>query len=169
MIFNDTYKSNRTGITWDVKYEEMASFDLIQDVPVGAEGAFCFCNNKLVLVYSKKRDSWEIPGGGREEGESFEECIAREIKEESNMKVLELIPLGYDIYTSKDTSEINHILRYAAKVEPLGDFAGDGAPDGEITDMKLINPSEYKQYFDWHERGDAMMSKAMNVLNIVNP
>ncbi len=169
MIYNDIYKSKRTGITWDVKYEEMDSFDSLKNVSIGAGGAFCFYNNKLVLVYAKKRDSWEIPGGGREEGESFEECVTREIKEESNMRVLGLIPLGYDTYSSKETSEINYVLRYAARVEPFGDFKGDGAVDGEITEMKLINPSNYKKYFDWHERGDAMMNKALSVLNIKIP
>jgi len=168
MIINGSYTSIRTGITWHVRYEEIDSFDSILHVPIGAAGAFCFSDNKLVLVYAKKRDSWEIPGGGREEGESFDECIVREIKEESNMKVLELIPLGYEIYTSHKTDEINYILRYAARVEPYGDFTADGAVDGEITEIKLINPEEYKQYFDWQERSDAMMNKAIKVLQIQN-
>jgi hypothetical protein len=34
--------------------------------------------------------------------------------------------------------------------------------------MKLIDPKDYKQYFDWKERGDAMMNKAIRVLNIKN-
>lgn len=168
MVINGSYTSKRTGITWNVTYEEIDSFDSIRHLPVGAAGAFCFSENKLVLVYAKKRDSWEIPGGGREEGESFDECIVREIKEESNMKVLELISLGYEIYTSHQTPETNYILRYAARVEPYGDFAGDGAEDGEITEIKLIRPEDYKQYFDWQERSDAMMSKAVKALQIQN-
>jgi ADP-ribose pyrophosphatase YjhB (NUDIX family) len=168
MIFSDIYKSKRTGMTWDVTYEELDSFDSIQHLPVGAAGAFCFYENKMVLVYAKKRAVWEIPGGGREEGESFDECIIREIKEESNMKVLELFPLGCDTNINEQTSETIYILRYAARVEPYGEFDGDGASDGEITEMKLIDPKDYKQYFDWKERGDAMMNKAIRVLNIKN-
>lgn len=164
MIIHTSYTSKRTDLTQDIRYEELEDFESIRDLPVGAEGAFCFYNNKLVLVYAKKRDSWEIPGGGREEGETFEQCIIREIKEESNMKVLELFPLGYDTCIARETGEINYILRYAAKVEPYGDFTGDTAKDGEISEMKLIDPSHYNQYFDWGKRSDAMMKKALQII-----
>ncbi len=161
MITNTTYTSKRTGIKWSVRYEELDTFDSIRSLPVGAAGALCFYNDKLVLGYAHGRDVWEMPGGGREEGETFEGCIAREIKEESNMKVLELFPLGYETYASEETDEIVYILRYAAIVEPYGDFTKDAAEDGEITEIKLIDPLDYKQYFDWGERSDAMIKKAL--------
>ena len=147
MIIKDFYTSKSTGITQDIQYEELYDFESIRELPVRVIGAFCFYKNKLVLVYAAKRKSWEIPGGGREEGEAFEECIIREIKEESNMKVLELLPLGLDTYISREDGEKNYVLRYAAKVEPEGDFTGDTAEDGEITEIKLIDPVDYKQYF----------------------
>ncbi len=112
-----------------------------------------------VLCYAHTRKVWEMPGGGRDEGESFEECIIREIKEESNMKVLELFPLGYETFTNTQTGDTNYTLRYAAIVEPYGDFVQDTA-DGEITEIKLVDPADYKQYFDWGERGDVLMLKA---------
>ncbi len=164
MTIHDTYTSKRTGKTWDIQYEELDSFDSIRHLPVNSEGALCFCDGKLVLVYSQSRDVWEIPGGGREEGESFEDCIVREIKEESNMKVLELYPLGYDINTHSEAEVPHYVLRYAARVEPYGDFTGDGAEDSEITEIKLIDPADYKQYFDWGERSDAMMEKALKYI-----
>ena len=166
MTFNSTVTSKRDGVIWTLTYEELDSFDSIRHLPVGAAGALCFCNNQLVLVYAQKRNSWEMPGGGREEGETFEECITREIKEESNMKVLTLVPLGYETYTNTVTNEINYVLRYAAVVEPYGPFESDPA-DNEITEIKLIDPKDYKQYFNWQERSDAIMNKALKVLNVI--
>ncbi|MCX6716747.1 MAG: NUDIX domain-containing protein [Candidatus Taylorbacteria bacterium] len=139
-------------------YEELDNFDSIRHLNADAAGALCFYGEKLVLVYAKDRGIWEMPGGGREDGETFEECIVREIKEESNMKVLELFPLGYDTVTDTKTEEKIYQIRFAAKVEPYGPFVSD--PAGDITDMKLINPDDYKKDFDWGERGDQMMKKA---------
>jgi 8-oxo-dGTP pyrophosphatase MutT (NUDIX family) len=166
MAIHDSYISKKNGFTWNISYEELDSFETITHLPVGAEGAFCFYGDKMVIVYAKKRETWEIPGGGREEGETFDECIVREIREESNMRVLELIPLGYDTFTSEQSPDVFYVLRYAARVEPLGEFSGDGAEDGEITDIKLINPNDYKNYFDWGARSDAMIEKAKRVLGV---
>lgn len=166
MSIKGSYTSKRTGKMTHISYEEVASFENIKDLPVYAAGAFCFYNDKLVLVYAEKRKTWEIPGGGREEGESFDECITREIREESNMKVLELIPLGYDTFTYDDSDEVHCVLRYAARVEPYGEFLSDGSGDGEITQTTLIDPADYKKYFDWGERSDAMLKKAMEVLDV---
>lgn len=166
MQYTDIYTSKRTGHTFDIVYKEVDSFEHISHLPIKAAGAFCFCDGKLVLVYAKKRDCWEIPGGGREEGESFDACIVREIKEESNMKVLKLVPLGYDTFTNRDNGDVLYILRYGALVEPYGDFVADGDQDADITAMQLIDPKDYKTYFDWNERGDAMLGKSMRLLGV---
>ncbi len=162
MIINTSHISESNGLRCDGQYEELDTFDSIRSLPVTGEGAYCFYGDKFVLVYAKGRECWEIPGGGRETEESFEDCIIREIKEESNMKVLELFPIGYDTF-KWENGEVNYVLRYAAKVEPYGDFVED--IDGEITKIKLIDPADYKQYFDWGERSDAMMKKALAVIS----
>lgn len=44
-------------------------------------------NDHILLVrhheYAGGHDYWVIPGGGREEGETEQECVKREIKEET--------------------------------------------------------------------------------------
>jgi hypothetical protein len=46
-------------------------------------------------------------------------------------------------------------------VEPYGDFESD--PDGDITEIKLIDPQDYKKYFDWKVIGDRIMERAMEI------
>ena len=44
-------------------------------------------NGKILLCYETKNDQWMIPGGGREDGETGEECCARELAEETGFTV----------------------------------------------------------------------------------
>ncbi len=47
---------------------------------------------KILLTYEKKTDIYMSPGGGLEEGETFDECCIREIKEESGFDVAVKMP-----------------------------------------------------------------------------
>jgi ADP-ribose pyrophosphatase YjhB (NUDIX family) len=102
-----------------------------------------------------------------EVGERVDESLMREIKEESNMKVLDFKPLGYQIVTDEEgEDEPYYQLRYYCKVEPYGPFESD--PDGDVTEVLEIDPDDYKKYFDWGEIGDALMNKALKIKNNIN-
>lgn len=44
-------------------------------------------SRQRVLLLKNERDAWELPGGRIEIGESPEDCVAREITEETQWKV----------------------------------------------------------------------------------
>ena len=44
-------------------------------------------NNKILLTYETNTGVYMTPGGGLEEGETLSECCARELREESGIKV----------------------------------------------------------------------------------
>jgi hypothetical protein len=46
-------------------------------------------------------------------------------------------------------------------VKPLGDFEED--PVGTISEMKLIEPKNYTEYFDWGEIGEKIMSRSIQL------
>ncbi|MFW9821036.1 MAG: NUDIX domain-containing protein [Candidatus Thorarchaeota archaeon] len=55
------------------------------------QGAIILNDQILLIKHSHHKDGveyWVFPGGGREEGETEEECVQREIKEETNLDVV---------------------------------------------------------------------------------
>jgi ADP-ribose pyrophosphatase YjhB (NUDIX family) len=150
---------NSLGQTLKVVYTEENPLDDLYGKILQGVHAFCFYGDKLVIVYAANKDKWTPPGGGIEKGETFEQAVVREVLEETNMRVLRQELIGYqDIY---EPARIVRQTRSFCVVEPLGEFIVD--PDGDITEVKLINPAEYKQYFDWGVVGDRIMERALQM------
>ncbi len=142
-----------------VVYEDTDSFELLDPAKTKQAYGVCFYDDKIVIVLNGKKNTWGLVGGTIEKDESYEDCLIREIKEESNMNVLKYKSIGYQaVYVD---NKVSYQLRYFCTVEPYGDFIAD--PDGEITEIKSINPEDYKQYFDWGEIGDRIMERAVEM------
>ena len=77
------------------------------------------------------------------------------------MKIMTSTPIGYQ--KVEIGNKIIYQLRYACIVEPYGEFISD--PAGSITEIKLIDPKDYKQYFDWGKIGDRILERALEMLN----
>jgi 8-oxo-dGTP diphosphatase len=90
--------------------------------------ALILVNNKLVLVQDAS-GHWQLPGGGWEHGESFEDCIAREVREELTAEVRAISPICFS-YQQLDSRNYRS-LRLAAVVTTNGTTftAGDGMRD----------------------------------------
>lgn len=68
---------------WDFECSKCKQKFYINPTPVVA--ALVFLEDKLVIVSSKNKDLWGLPGGYVSTGESLEEAITREILEETNL------------------------------------------------------------------------------------
>lgn len=144
------------NLVLDVVYHDIESEKDLEGKVVRGASAYCFYQDKLVVVYSAKKNRWTLPGGKLEQGESARAAVEREVQEEANMKVLRHQFIGYqDIY---EPAGVVSQTRSVCLVEPIGPFVAD--PDGDITEIKLIDPKDYKQYFDWGEIGNHLITRA---------
>ncbi len=156
----------KSNIFWnnkniDIVYRDIDNDDEIKNKKIHAVHAWCFLEDKIVIVYSKKKDIWTPPGGKVEDGENCVDAMIREVKEETNMKVLQWKYIGYqDI---NESGVISTHLRFVCDVEPYGDFIED-PDDNDITEIKLIDPKEFnKKYFNWGEIGDHITKRAIDM------
>lgn len=151
--------TSKSGEVLNVVYNDMESELDLGDRKIKAVRAYCFYKDKFVIVYADNKDYWTPPSGSVEEGEDIQSAIIREVKEETNMKVTKQKFIG-----CQDVFEPEGRVLYTRSVcivEPYGDFIND--PDGDITEIKLIDPKDYKQYFDLGEIGDYIMNRALEI------
>ncbi len=155
--------TNSSGDVVEVIYRDIDSVSELEGRTVSGVHAYCFLNDALVIVYAGNKGLWTPPGGGVETGETLEEAVSREVAEETNMKVLKQTLIGF-----QDISQPSGVItqtRSVCIVQPLGEFVSD--PDEDITEIKLIDPADYKKYFDWGVVGDHVMKRALELKGIL--
>jgi 8-oxo-dGTP pyrophosphatase MutT (NUDIX family) len=91
---------------------------------------------------------WLFPGGGLETGETEEECVAREMKEETNLDVRVVLLLLDEPPQPKESTTYKSIRTFLC--EPLSEDAKPGNEPGtppEVEEAGLIDIVEVK-WFD---------------------
>lgn len=161
MKISQTY-TNKAGEEFLVEYEDVDSFDHLDYTKCRQCYVVCSHGEKLLIGYGGHKMGWGLVGGTIEKGETFEQTLKREIQEETNFEVLTFLPVGYQKVTPADTGIYFYQLRYVCKVRPYGPFVSD--PAGGITEIKLIDPADSKQYFDWGAIGDRIGERALELI-----
>jgi 8-oxo-dGTP pyrophosphatase MutT (NUDIX family) len=105
-------------------------------------------------------DKDNLPGGKVESGESPDETIKREIKEEVNCKVLAWSPIGYQKLTEPD-GRVVYQLRVAARLEKLGKFVNDIG--GAVVGYKLVEIDTLNSHIQYDEVGERMVELTKRV------
>jgi ADP-ribose pyrophosphatase YjhB (NUDIX family) len=154
----------RNGDVYDVEYYDAESYESAREKGAIHVCAFCFCDGKFLVVHDKDRKSWSPAGGGIDEGETIEEALVREIQEESNMKTIHHQIIGHQ--EIHEPHRLTVQTRSFCVVEPYGEFTCD--PAGDVDEIRLIDPKDYKQYFNWGEVGDHIMNTALEMLEKYN-
>ena len=82
-------------------YDNLKAED-IDEVVIRTKGLIINSSNEIILGYSHK--TYQFPGGHLENGESLEECLLREIEEETGIKIKDAIlkPFEKITYYSKN-------------------------------------------------------------------
>ena len=118
-------------------------------------------NNKILLT--KQWDGYSLVGGGVEKGESFEETIIREVKEETG---LDIIPdkMFYNTFRffqrKPDTQPVQAFQFYFSRKKIIGEINNDNITDSEKTytnglaewvDIKDLNKITFRHSVELEE------------------
>lgn len=78
---------------------------------------------KILTIHRKNhgQEYWVLPGGGWEENESQEEGVAREVWEETSLKVEVLRPV-FSLYIQDDGQKLVYLCKYLGGTPVLGNF-----------------------------------------------
>jgi 8-oxo-dGTP diphosphatase len=133
----------------------MASSREYPERPLVGVGGVVIDDGRALLVRRGSeplRGEWSIPGGTLELGETLEEGVARELREECGLevRVLELIEVFDRIYFENDTSAEHakerprfHYVIVDYLCERIG---GEPAASSDVTDVVFAREEELGQY-----------------------
>jgi 8-oxo-dGTP diphosphatase len=100
-------------------------------------------NKKLLSTLSKGKNVWYIPGGKREEGETDEQALIREVKEELSIDILAESMVSYGVFEAqahgKPEGTVVRMTCYTAL------YVGELQASAEIAEYRYVP-------YSWHER-----------------
>lgn len=89
--------------------------------------------DQYLWVRNKKRITWEIPGGKREQKETILACAKRELYEETGALQYTIEPVCvYNVVT--EACDESYGMLYVAEIDELGSL-----PQSEIAEIKLFD------------------------------
>ncbi len=140
---------------------------LYPEQPLIGIGAVIICNGKILLEKRKSepgKGKWSIPGGLVELGESAEQTVIREVKEETNLEVEEpkLVDVVNSVTLDKDGEIKYHfvIVDYFVKLKGGTLKAADDAAELRwVTFDKVKKYDLTKSFRDFFKRNRQMLEK----------
>lgn len=144
-----TYKGNVIKVNWyDLIDKEPPSHPWQQVYAIGD------INGMVPVVHYGTGDGDNLPGGKTEAGETVEQTLNREIREELNCEVLSWYPVGYQENIEPD-GKVIYQLRVRAVLRKVDDFKEDVG--GSVTGYRLVNIDELNSWIEYGEVGDRIV------------
>lgn len=118
------------------------------DRPYVGVGAVIVEGGRVLIVkrrYDPLAGQWSIPGGAVELGESLEDCVVREMREETGLDV-EVGPVieVFDRITRDETGGVRyHFVLVDYLCWPVG---GELIAGSDVADVRFVDPSELADY-----------------------
>ena len=100
-------------------------------------------DGKVILMHriSHGKEYYVFPGGGVEDGETVEQAVLREVKEETSLEI-KIKKLLYRHILDDNTEQFFYLCKYISGEPKLGD--GNEAQDMMKSDVNFYNPVWYE-------------------------
>lgn len=142
-------------IIWDKREffcEYIDNQDFSHIKPITQVQALCFLPNKTFVIFEDIKGKYGLPGGSVEIGESLEEVLFRELREEAAIQPIKYGPLLYLRITnlSKKPPTITYQVRYWALVKLLHKKIFD--PAGKAVRRHIVNEKKLLKLVRWGKK-----------------
>lgn len=104
-------------------------FALSRGMTMGVRAACFDSAGRIFLVRHSYVPGWHMPGGGLERGETAQDALVKELREEGNLRIIGQARM-FHVYFNTGASRRDHIVFYRAEVEQTA----PRAPDREIVE-----------------------------------
>jgi len=116
-------------------------------------------NGKILSTRTKGKDKYYIPGGKRENNETDVQTLAREIKEELTVEIIESSAKMYGVFEAQAHGKADGVI--VKMTCYTADFLGDLRADSEIAeivwldfaDIEMVSPVDKLIFKDLHNKG----------------
>ncbi len=97
-------------------------------------------DNKILFTLSHERDTWYIPGGKREAGESDQQALIREIKEELSVDLVSDSLEFFGVFEAQAHGKDEDLLIKVVAYQ--GDYRGNLQASAEIAQFDFFTHAE---------------------------